>query len=463
LKNSSVSMKKQTSTYYSNELIELFLSVSYKSSMAYLTALTLFTIVFVPYIPTVLFYVLVSAHIGYQMVRFYYTFHYKKVIFTEQLKIEFVKRHTLLMLVGGSTWGVSCGVAVFYAPPAYEYAMLVLIVSMVAGSLSTLSAIYRTYVAFNIPMISAIILSFILSEGELNAYIALILPIFSYVIMTASWEMHKSLKRSLELKELYAASQEELQEINNSLEEKVEQEVNKNRKKDQQMLAQSRLAQMGEMLSMIAHQWRQPLSAITATTGNMSMHLHLDQCDTKLVSENLDKINTYTQYLSTTINDFRDFFKPDRKEEEMYLDEIVMGSLNIIGPSLQSDGIEIKTDLNALEKIHSYPNELKQVILNLLKNSKDIYMEHKTENKKIEVKTYIKDENVVLEVIDEAGGVKEKDIPFIFDPYFTTKEKRDGTGLGLYMSKLIIEEHCNGKLYLENREKGACFRFVLPM
>jgi len=447
---------------YNSDLLALFLSVSYRSSMAYLTGLTLYTVIFVAYIPLTIFYSIVVAHLIYQVIRFYFIYKYKKMSFSAQSKENFLKQHTLLMLFGGFVWGISCAVAVNYSPPTYEYAMLFLIISLSAGSISTLSAIYRTYVAFNLPMISFLILSFILKTGELNLYIAAVLPIFTYVIMSASWEMHQSLKRSMELKDLYAKSQDELKEINTSLEQRIDKAVEENRLKDQQMLGQSRLAQMGEMLSMIAHQWRQPLSAITATTGSMSMHMQLDKCDESYLEEKLEKVNTYTQYLSTTINDFRDFFKPDKQKKNTSLEEIVKGSLQIIETSLNAEGIKVEAFLNSKDEIYSYPNEIKQVVLNLLKNSKDVYSEHKIKDSKIILKTYSDEDNVILEVCDIAGGIKLEDMPFIFDPYFTTKEQIDGTGLGLYMSKLIIEEHCGGKLWAKNEAGGACFSFSLP-
>jgi len=201
--------------------------------------------------------------------------------------------------------------------------MLFVVISMVAGSISTLSSLYRIYLAFNLPMIIALIISFLLKEGDLNTYIAIVLPVFSYVILTASYEMHKNLKDSMELKDLYAKSRLELKNINTSLEEKISEAVEEITKKDKQMLEQSRLAQMGEMLSMIAHQWRQPLSAITSTTASISLHLQLEDYNQKYVEENIDNINTYAQYLSSTINDFRNFFKPNKEKTVVTLNGVV--------------------------------------------------------------------------------------------------------------------------------------------
>ena len=446
---------------YNVDLIELFLSVSFKSSLAYIASVVVFTVVFYEYIPLTILILILGTHLFYQGMRLYYVLHYKGVSLSQKEKVLFLEKHTVLMFVGSVAWGLSCYIAIYYAPMNYEYMMLFLIISIAAGSISTLSAIYRAYLAFNLPMITVLVITFIFHSGEFHLYIAIVLPIFSYVLMAASWEMHKSLKRTMELKDLYAQSQEELKQINSSLELRVKEAVEENRQKDQQMLAQSRLAQMGEMLSMIAHQWKQPLSSITATTGSMSLHMQLDTYDEKLLEEKIENINTYTQYLSSTINDFRNFFKPDKEKKDTNLNKIVEASMQIIGSSLKADGIDVVTELNAHETLNTYPNELQQVVLNLLKNAKDAYVQKGIKSAKIHIKTYTKERHVVLEVCDQAGGIKDEDIAYIFDPYYTTKEAFDGTGLGLYMSKLIIEEHCNGTLHVKNEENGACFSFSL--
>jgi len=452
-------IKKQ----YNDGLIELFLAVSYKSSIAYLTAITLYIIMFFEYVPSNIFWTLIGAHFFYQVIRFYFLLKYKDKKLLDKEKQLFITQHTILMLFGGIAWGFSCYWAIYYSPSPYEYAMLFLVVSMSAGSISTLSAIYRIYLAFNIPLIMALCVAFLFKEGELNSYITLVLPIFTYVIISASHEVHKTLKNSMELKDLYAESRLELKEINMSLENRISTAVEENLKKDKQMLEQSRLAQMGEMLSMIAHQWRQPLSAITSTTGSISLHMQLDGCDEKYVEENINAINKYTQYLSSTITDFRNFFKPNKEKTKTNINEVVKSSLKIIESSLADQGISIKKEFNSKQKLYTYSNELMQVVLNILKNSKDVLGENSIENQIIYIKTYDMKDIVVIEVNDNAGGVKEENIKYIFDPYFTTKENLDGTGLGLYMSKLIVQEHCKGELLVENNENGALFSIKLPI
>jgi signal transduction histidine kinase len=253
----------------------------------------------------------------------------------------------------------------------------------------------------------------------------------------------------------------ELEEINSLLELKVKNEVEKNRQKDNQMLQQSRLAQMGEMISMIAHQWRQPLTAISATAISIKMKAELDKLEKDYLLTQITNIYDYVQHLSTTIDDFRDFFKPDKNKVEVSYCDIIKGVLNIVEVSIKNRNIKLILKTTCKSKFYMYDNELKQVVLNIIKNSEDALLDNGIENPYIKIKTFTDNNNYVLEVSDNAGGISEDIIDNIFDPYFSTKTKKDGTGLGLYMSKIIIEEHCDGKLSVRNSDVGAIFRIEL--
>ena len=231
--------------------------------------------------------------------------------------------------------------------------------------------------------------------------------------------------------------------------------------KNAQLLQQSRLAQMGEMISMIAHQWRQPLSAINAVSGNLTLKAKLDKLDNDTVIELGEKISDYSQHLSSTIDDFRDFFKPNKEKREAAFNDLIKNVLNIVEDSIINQNIELITELNSKNTFNTYPNEIKQVILNLIKNAEDILLEKKIENPCIKIKTYDDENNSYLSVEDNGGGIPKDIIDKIFDPYFSTKTKKNGTGLGLYMSKTIIEEHCNGKLIASNSDTGAKFTIIL--
>jgi PAS domain S-box-containing protein len=255
----------------------------------------------------------------------------------------------------------------------------------------------------------------------------------------------------------------ELEHLNKDLELKVKDEVEKNRQKDQQILHQSKLAQMGEMISMIAHQWRQPLAAISATINNLLFQIIMDEYKKDEFESELNLISSYSQHLSKTIDDFRDFFKSNKNKEVAYLQDIIDDTLRIVKPSIENKNIKLITNFNCNELLNTYPNEIKQVILNLIKNAEDILLEREIKEPKIKIDTKrvevdSKKEGIVIQISDNAGGVPKDILHKVFEPYFSTKLEKEGTGLGLYMSKTIIEEHCNGKLLVFNDENGAVFR-----
>ena len=257
-------------------------------------------------------------------------------------------------------------------------------------------------------------------------------------------------------------AQEEIQALNLSLTDKVKEEVNKNRKKDQQLLEQSRLAQMGEMLSMIAHQWRQPLAAISSASSALELKATLDKVDKDTVLRNSQNISKYSQHLSATIDDFRDFFKPNKELRLVTYCELIESVLSILETSVETKNITLVKELNCNEKFNTHSNEIKQVILNLIKNAEDVLVENSIKNPYIKINTYTIDDKHILEVRDNGGGIPEDIKDKIFDPYFSTKLDKNGTGLGLYMSKIIVEDHCNGELNVTNNEDGALFQVVIP-
>jgi len=272
-------------------------------------------------------------------------------------------------------------------------------------------------------------------------------------------------KQSLTLKalsHLISHTSLELEEINISLEKRVALEIEKNREKEKAMLQQGKIAQMGEMIAMIAHQWRQPLSAVSANANDLILKIMLDKYESSYFNKKLKKITDLSQYLSKTIDDFRSFYKEDKESVEIILSESVKEVLDIASISLENKNIHIYTEFKSNKKINTYQNELKQVILNLIKNAEDILIEKEIKEPYINIKTYDDENNLYLTVDDNGGGIPKKVIGKIFEPYFSTKIQKDGTGLGLYMSKIIIEEHCNGKLSVENNTQGAVFTIALP-
>jgi len=266
-------------------------------------------------------------------------------------------------------------------------------------------------------------------------------------------------RKSLESKQIQ--SQLEIESLNNSLKDRVEEEVSKNRKKDQQLLDQSRLAQMGEMLSMIAHQWRQPLAAISSTSSALELKAELGKADKEIIVQSAKNISKYSQHLSSTIDDFRDFFKPNKELTSVTYCNLVESVLSILEVSIKNKNISFEKKLNCSGKFNTYANEIKQVILNLIKNAEDILIEKNIEKPYIKLYTYEAEGRFILEISDNGGGVPQEIQDKIFDPYFSTKLDKNGTGLGLYMSKIIIEEHCDGELHFSNNDEGAVFQIVI--
>ena len=230
-----------------------------------------------------------------------------------------------------------------------------------------------------------------------------------------------------------------------------------------------RMAQMGEMISMIAHQWRQPLATIASSVIDLKIKSELSIFDLSkvddaknyesYVNDKLEDINALVENLTNTINDFRNFYIPDKKKVKATTDEILARTFGIIGSSYDTNGIEM--ELIQLNKkyipIDIYDNELIQVILNILKNAQDNFTDKKIDKPKIKILVTM---NSIV-ICDNGGGIPEDILEKIFEPYFSTKDEKNGTGLGLYMSKIIVEEHHNGSLEVFNKDNGACFKIKL--
>ncbi len=260
-----------------------------------------------------------------------------------------------------------------------------------------------------------------------------------------------------------AEKTKQLEELTKNLEKRVEEETKKNIEKDRMLFIQSRFAQMGEMLSMIAHQWKQPLNSLSALLNRtyLRYQMNKNQIDEETMKFCHENATLHIQNMSETIHSFMNFFKPDKEKEVFDLKETVRKSIKLIKSAIESKGIKIITKLENDVKVLGYPNEFGQVVINIVNNAKDAILEKNPEEKEIYIRIY-KDENkAILTIEDTAGGIPEDVINKIFEPYFSTKEKV-GTGLGLYIAKTIIEQHMDGKIYVENTDKGAKFYIELP-
>ena len=240
---------------------------------------------------------------------------------------------------------------------------------------------------------------------------------------------------------------------------------------EHQMVMQSRLAQMGEMISMIAHQWRQPLGAISAVSIDMKMKLELEYFDlntaqgqkklTEFFNQRIDDISEFTKNLTHTIDDFRDFYKQNKTLKTVSIHEPLKKALNIIQASLKTSNIELIQEYRSMKQLKIYESEFMQVILNIFKNSQDAFEGEQITDAHLLITTQDVDGGVFIRICDNAGGIEQNILEKIFDPYFSTKKAKNGTGLGLYMSKIIIEDHHGGELRVANIEKGSCFEIFL--
>lgn len=289
----------------------------------------------------------------------------------------------------------------------------------------------------------------------LTIAILVFMAIFTLLMTSIISDTIKKYVKQVETKE------KKLQNLNKSLASRVQQGIEEAKRKDKAILQQSKLARMGSMISMIAHQWRQPLTELSGILMELETATRFKKVDETHILSSIEKSDKMIDFMSKTIDDFRNFYKPDKKKENFYLLDSCKRAISLIAATLEENGINYNIDIKSDREIFGYPTEFSQVILNLLANAKDVLVEKNIKNPKIELTIDSKGINSIIEVKDNAGGIKEENLENIFDPYFSTKSAAKGTGLGLYISKLIIERNMGGELSVHNDEEGAIFKIVL--
>jgi len=228
------------------------------------------------------------------------------------------------------------------------------------------------------------------------------------------------------------------------------------------MVQQARSAAMGEMIGNIAHQWRQPLNALSLLLQNLIFAYETGRLDRELIDRVDAKGNLLISKMSHTIDDFRNFFKPNREKETVEISVQLGKTLELLQASLDNHQITVNTSVDSGLYFNGFPNEFSQVLLNLISNAKDVLIERQISNPTITIRCYRNEAALKIDIADNAGGIKEDIMDKVFDPYFTTKEEGKGTGIGLYMSKVIIENNMNGRLSARNETQGATFSIYLP-
>ncbi|MBS1212531.1 MAG: domain S-box [Proteobacteria bacterium] len=256
-------------------------------------------------------------------------------------------------------------------------------------------------------------------------------------------------------------AEEELRQLNAHLEQLIHEAVAQNREKDHLLIQQSRLAAMGEMVHNIAHQWRQPLSALSLIVHNIADDYAYGELTAETLREAVSKSRRLLERMSTTVDDFRDFFRPDKEAVDFELGHAVEDAIFIIEDSLKNNHVALERSLEPGLIGHGYPNQFAQAILNLLVNAKETIMERKVDGGRIDIALHRRDREAVLTVQDNAGGIDPTILPKIFDPYFTTKEQ--GSGIGLYMAKMIVERNMNGRVTAANSGAGALLTLAIPL
>jgi C4-dicarboxylate-specific signal transduction histidine kinase len=252
-----------------------------------------------------------------------------------------------------------------------------------------------------------------------------------------------------------------LYELNKHLEERVREEVAKNEEKQKMLVLQSRMAILGQMMANIAHQWRQPLTELALSLFNLKKAaLKHDDAQVETV---YGEAKAMIQNMSQTIEDFINFFRPDKPKTPFFLTKSVEEALQITRKTFEKEYIDLQLSIDDALEVVGVSNELSQVIINLLQNARDAFRQQGTKRRRIRIAVERAGEFAKIVVEDTAGGIPAEVIERIFEPYFTTKHAAKGTGLGLFMSKMIVEKSFGGSIEAENTEEGARFTILLPL
>ena len=280
----------------------------------------------------------------------------------------------------------------------------------------------------------------------------------SFVLMVVSVIIYFYQVKMDEARGLILAQQEMLKEFNIELAKQLKEL----KEKDQLLTAQSKQAVMGEMISMIAHQWRQPLSTITLQISNLHINRVLgNEIDNEEMDKILGEISDTIIYLSDTVDDFQTYFHPDKEVIEIEIHELLQRAVNFALPRVKESGVDITIDKYDDIIVHTYINELIQVTLNILNNAIDAINENNIKNAKIAITIESNNEEITINIKDNAHGISAENLPHLFEPYFSTKGK-NGTGLGLYMSQMIIQKQFDGEISIRTSKNGSTFIIKIP-
>lgn len=231
--------------------------------------------------------------------------------------------------------------------------------------------------------------------------------------------------------------------------------------KEKMLVHQSKLASMGEMIGNIAHQWRQPLTHLSTILISLELYFERGKLSKEKLASKIQEANGQIAYMSNTIDDFRNFFASGKEKTTFSIQNCMEKVLSLMHSSFKHNNIEYTLTVNEDSSIFGYENEISQVILNILSNAKDALLQRKIAKPLIQIKISKENDRTLIDIEDNAGGIQVEPIEKVFEPYFSTKHASSGTGIGLYMSKTIIEKNSHGKLCVKNSESGAIFSITL--
>lgn len=287
--------------------------------------------------------------------------------------------------------------------------------------------------------------------GGMVAGVALLITITVIV-----W--NRSLSREINERKRVEA---ELESVNITLEQRIAQEVEQSREKDRLIFQQARQAAMGEMLHSIAHQWRQPLNNIAIYVQNLDEMYRNGELSQDQLHQDVQTIMEIIMYMSKTIDDFRSFFRHDKTVYRFSVADQINQTLRYASSRIEQSGITIHLDIRTNVELDSYPSEYTQVLLNIINNAVDALKNTPAEHPELWITLDTDSGRSRVVVRDNAGGIADDVLPRVFDPYFTTKPLGEGTGIGLYMAKIIVEKNLGGKLTVCNRDQGAEFTILV--
>lgn len=276
--------------------------------------------------------------------------------------------------------------------------------------------------------------------------------------VTGSIHVARDVTEKRRTEKLLAAQQQQLESFNHDLESRIAEAVAELRKKDVILMQQCRLSAMGTLVNSIAHHWRQPLNNIGLIVQSLQLAFKANDLSVEELDAEIANTMEILQQISDTIDDFRNFFHQEEEPSSFSVNDVVSRSINFVMPSLNSKGIKMFTDAQTDIVVLGYPNKYAQALLNIIINAMDAVIGSRVDEPVIRISISEENGRSIVTIADNGGGINEDILPMIFDPYFTTKGHGKGAGIGMYMSKMIIEKNMNGCLSVRNIDGGAEFR-----